>query len=156
MNINLTLFGQTIAFIVFVWFCLKYIWPPLINALNERKKTIADGLAAAVHGQQAQERGEQRAVEIIRDAKTQAQEILASAEKRRNEIVEEAKIEAKDEGERLVGAAHAEIEQETHRAREELRGQLASLVVAGASQILDKEVDAATHGQMLDGLVGQL
>ena len=156
MNINLTLFGQTIAFIVFVWFCMKYIWPPVMKALEERKKTIADGLAAAERGKREHELSEKKATEIIKEAKGQAQDILANAEKRRAEIVEEAKIEAKDEGERILASARAEIEQEAHRAREALRAQLASLVVAGAGQILNREIDSGAHSKMLDELVTQL
>ena len=156
MNINLTLIGQTIAFIVFVAFCLKYIWPPIMDALAARRKTIADGLAAAEKGQHQEELGKKRGAEIIVDAKARAQDILASAEKRRAEIIEQAKDEAKDEGERMLVAARVEIEQETHRAREALRGQLASLVIAGAGQILDKEIDDRAHHAMLDELVTQL
>ncbi len=156
MNINLTLIGQSIAFFVFVWFCMKYIWPPIMNALNERKKTIADGLAAAERGKKEQELGQKRASQIISDAKSQAQDILASAEKRRSEIIEEAKSEAKEEGERILAAAQSEIQQQTHQAREALRGQLASLVVAGAGRILDKEIDGGAHDRLLDELATQL
>lgn len=156
MNINITLIGQTIAFAVFVWFCMKFIWPPIMNALEARKKEIADGLAAAEKGQKAEERGREKATEIIKDAKSQAQEILGNAEKRRNEIIEEAKADAKTEGERLLASAKAEIEQEVNRAREELRGQVGTLVVTGASRILDKEVDAKAHGKLIDDLVAQL
>jgi F-type H+-transporting ATPase subunit b len=156
MNINLTLIGQTIAFAVFVWFCMKYIWPPIMNALEARKKEIADGLAAAEKGRKAEDRGTEKAGEIVKDAKSQAQEILGNAEKRRNEIIEEAKSDAKTEGERIMASARAEIEQEINRAREELRGQVAALVVSGAGRILDKEVDAKAHGKLIDDLVAQL
>lgn len=156
MNINVTLIGQTIAFAVFVWFCMKYIWPPIMNALEARKKEIADGLAAAEKGRKAEDLGKEKAIEIIKDAKSQAQEILGNAEKRRNEIIEEAKTDAKSEGERIMASARAEIEQEVNRAREELRGQVAALVVSGASRILDKEVDAKAHGKLIDDLTAQL
>lgn len=156
MNINFTLIGQTIAFAVFVWFCMRYIWPPIMNALEARKKEIADGLAAAEKGRKAEDRGKEKAGEIIKDAKSQAQEILGNAEKRRNEIIEEAKSDAKAEGERIMASARAEIEQEINRAREELRGQVAALVVSGAGRILDKEVDAKAHGKLIDDLVAQL
>ncbi|MDH3637072.1 MAG: F0F1 ATP synthase subunit B [Gammaproteobacteria bacterium] len=156
MNINLTLIGQSIAFFVFVWFCMKYVWPPIMNALDERKKTIADGLAAAERGMKEQELGQKKASQIIAEAKSQAQDILTSAEKRRTEIIEEAKNEAKDEGERILLAAQSEIEQQTHQAREALRGQLASLVITGAGQILEKEIDGGTHDKLLDDLVTQL
>lgn len=156
MNINLTLIGQSIAFLVFVWFCMKFIWPPLMSALEERKKTIADGLAAAEKGKKEQELSEQRATEVIREAKGKAAEIIAGAEKRGAEIVEEAKSDAKVEGERIITAAQSEIEQEINRAREALRGDLASLVATGAEQILGKEVDPKAHSKMLDELAAQL
>ncbi len=156
MNINLTLIGQSIAFLVFVWFCMKFIWPPLISALEERKKRIAEGLAAAERGKREQELSEQRATEVIKEAKGTAAEIIAGAERRGAEIVDEAKSDAKVEGERIVTAAQSEIEQEINRARETLRGELASLVTAGAEQILGKEVDSKTHSKMLDDLAAQL
>ena len=156
MNINLTLIGQTIAFAVFVWFCMKFIWPPVVKALEERRKNIADGLAAAERGQKEQELGEKRAAEVIKDAKGKAADIIASAEKRGGEIVDEAKQDAKTEGERLITAARGEIEQEMNRAREALRGEVASLAATGAAQILGKEVDAAVHSKMLDELATQL
>ena len=156
MNINLTLIGQSIAFIVFVWFCMKFIWPPVMAALEERKKTIADGLAAAERGKKEQELSEKRGVEVIREAKGKAAEILAGAEKRGAEIVDEAKSDAKVESERIVSAAQSEIDQEINRAREQLRGELAMLVTSGAGQILGKEVDADVHSKMLDELAAQL
>jgi len=156
MNINLTLIGQSIAFIVFVCFCMKFIWPPVMAALEERKKTIADGLAAAERGKKEQELSEKRGAEVIREAKGKAAEILAGAEKRGAEIVDEAKSDAKVESERIVTSAQSEIEQEINRAREQLRGELAMLVTAGAGQILGKEVDAAVHSKMLDELAAQL
>jgi len=156
MNINLTLIGQTIAFIVFVWFCMKFIWPPLMSALEERKKNIADGLAAAERGKKEQELSEKRGAEVIKEAKGKAAEILTGAEKRGAEIVDEAKSEARVEGERIISAAQSEIEQEINRAREALRGDLAMLVTAGAGQILGKEVDASAHSKLLDELAAQL
>ncbi len=156
MNINLTLIGQSIAFIVFVWFCMKFIWPPVMAALEERKKTIADGLAAGERGKKEQELSEKRGAEVIREAKGKAAEILAGAEKRGAEIVDEAKSDAKVESERIVSAAQSEIDQEINRAREQLRGELAMLVTSGAGQILGKEVDADVHSKMLDELAAQL
>ena len=156
MNINLTLIGQSLAFLVFVWFCMKYIWPPWMNALEERKKTIAEGLAAAERGKKEQELGEKRAAEVIKEAKGKAADIIAGAERRGAEIVDEAKSDAKTEGERIIAAAQTEIEQEINRARETLRGEVAVLATAGASQILGKEVDAKAHSKMLDELAAQL
>lgn len=156
MNINLTLIGQSIAFLVFVWFCMKFIWPPLMSALEERKKTIAEGLAAAERGKKEQELGEKRATEVIKEARGKAADIIAGAERRGAEIVDEAKTDAKTEGERIIAAAQTEIEQEINRARETLRGEVAALATAGAEQILAKEVDAKAHSKMLDELAAQL
>ncbi len=126
MNINLTLFLQMIAFAVFVWFCMKFVWPPIVNALAERKTKIAEGLAAAERGHHEQELGQKRAKEIMQEAKQQAAEIVNQAQKRAAEIVEEAKGDGDTEGERILTAAKAEIEQETNRAREELREKVAA------------------------------
>lgn len=156
MNINLTLIAQSIAFAVFVWFCMKFIWPPIMNALEQRKKNIAEGLAAAERGKKEHELSEKRAAEVIREAKGKAADIIAGAEKRGAEIVEEAKNDAKVEGQRIITAAHGEIEQEINRARETLRGELAALATAGAEQILGREVDHSAHGKMLDELAAQL
>ena len=156
MNINLTLIGQTITFIIFVWFCMKFIWPPIMNALNERRKTIADGLAAAAQGQRERERGHQEADQLIEQAKSQAQEIISRAEKRGAEVVAEAKQEARTEGERIITAAQGEIEMEANRAKEQLRTHVAQLAVAGAEQILSREVDAKAHEKMLADLAGNL
>ena len=156
MNINLTLFGQSITFVVFVWFCMKFVWPPIMNALEQRKKKIADGLAAAERGANEQRLAEKRAAETLHEAKQQAQEIINQAQKRANEIVEEAKVNARGEAERIVAAANAEIEQEVNRAREQLRGQVVSLAVAGAGKVLKKEIDAKANEQLLQDLVAQL
>ena len=156
MNINLTLIGQSITFIAFVWFCLKFIWPPLIGALEERKNKIADGLAAAERGAHEKELAEKRAAETLHEAKNQAQDIINQAQKRANEIVEESKDTARTEGERIVAAANAEIEQEVNRAREHLRGQVATLVIAGAEKVLKKEIDAKANEDLLQDLVAQL
>lgn len=156
MNINLTLIGQSITFAFFVWFCLKFVWPPIINALNERKAKIADGLAAAEKGKHDEELAKQRAAEILKDAKAQAQEIIRQAEKRSAEIVEEAKIAAKSEGERMITAAQAEIDQNVNRAREELRGQVVSLAVAGARKVLKKEIDEKANADLIKDLAAQL
>ena len=156
MNINLTIIGQLLAFSIFVWFTMLYVWPPLSNALETRRKRIADGLAAAERGQNEQRLAEERAKEVIKDAKQQASEIIAAAQKRANEVVEESKTTAREEGERIKEAAHADIEQEMNRAREELRKKLAGLVVHGAEQILAKEIDAKVHGDLLKNLAKKL
>lgn len=156
MNMNLTLIGQTLAFFLFVWFCKKFVWPPMIEAMQARQEQIADGLAAAQKGQQAQEVAEQEAAKLISDAKAQASEIISNAEKRGNSVVDEAKETAVSEKERIVASAQAEVEQSVHSAREELRGQVSSIAVAAASKIVDKEIDEKAHAGLLDDLVKQL
>jgi len=134
MNINLTLIGQSITFLFFVMFVMKFVWPPLMTALEERKKTIADGLAAAEKGKHDGELAKQRVLDTLKDAKVQAQDIIHLAEKRASEIVEESKDAARAEGDRILAAANAELEQEVNRAREQLRGQVVTLAVSGASK----------------------
>jgi len=156
MNINATLIGQSIAFFLFVWFVMKFVWPPLIAALDERKKTIADGLAAAERGQHEQELAEKKAAEYLKDAKEQASDVLSQAQKRASEIVEEAKDGAKEEAERILVAAHASIDQEVNRAKENLRQQVASITVAGAEKVLKREIDEKAHADIVDDLIAQI
>ena len=156
MNINLTLFGQTVTFIVFVWFCLKFIWPHIMKAMEDRKTQIAEGLAAGERGRHEQELAEQRAVEVIREAKDQAKEILALAHKRGDEIVEDAKGEGRAEGERMLRAAEAEIEQQINQAREKLRNDVVALAIQGAQQVLGSAVDEKAHTEQLNRLATQL
>jgi F-type H+-transporting ATPase subunit b len=156
MNINLTLLVQMIAFGVFVAFCMKYVWPPIMKALEERTAKIAEGLAAAERGKEQQELGEQRALEVMHEAKQSASEVVSQAQKRYNEIVDEAKRDANAEAERIRLAAHAEIEQETNRAREELRERMGSLAIAAAEKILQKEVDASAHKGIVDAFAKQI
>ena len=156
MNINLTLFGQTITFIVFVWFCLKFIWPFIMKAMEKRKTQIAEGLAAGERGRHDLELAEQRVVEVIREAKDQAKEILAQAHKRGDEIVEDAKADGRAEGERMLRAAEAEIDQQMNQAREKLRGDVVQLAIQGAQQVLNDEVDEKAHTEQLNRLAAQL
>lgn len=156
MNINLTLIGQSITFLFFVMFVMKFVWPPLVAALEERKKTIADGLAAAEKGKNDGELAKQRVLDTLKDAKAQAQDIINLAEKRASEIVEESKDTARVEGERIIAAANAELEQEVNRAREQLRGQVVSLAVSGASKVLKREIDEKANEDLLKDLVAQL
>jgi F-type H+-transporting ATPase subunit b len=156
MDINLTLIGQSITFFLFIWFTMKFVWPPITNALNARKAQIADGLAAAEKGKHDEELAKHKIAELLRDAKAQAQEIIGQAEKRAAEIIDAAKGNAKLEGERILVAANAEIEQNVHRAREQLRSQVASLAVAGASRVLKKEINVAANEDLLKDLVAQL
>jgi F-type H+-transporting ATPase subunit b len=156
MNINITLVSQMIAFAVFVYFCMRYVWPPIIKALDERTSKIAEGLAAAERGQQEQELGQQRALELMKEAKTNASDIVGQAQKRYNDILDEAKRDAQAEAERIQTAAHAEIEQEINRAREELRERMATLAVAAAEKILQKEIDANAHKAIVDSFAKQI
>ena len=156
MNINFTLIGQTITFVVFVLFCMKYIWPPLMRVLEERKTRIADGLAAAEKGKHELELAEKRALEVLKKAKANAQEVIGLAEKRAAEIADQTKDQARAEAERIVQSARADIDQEVNRAKESLRAAVTALAVAGAEKILEKEVDAKAHARLLDSLVKQL
>jgi F-type H+-transporting ATPase subunit b len=156
MNFNATLIGQSITFIFFVWFCMKFVWPPIMNALETRKKQIADGLAAAEQGRKSLEASSKQADQAIQDARSRAADILAQAEKRGSQVVEEAKVAAKAEGDREKAAAKADIQQEVSRAREQLREQVAALAVAGAEKILRREVDAKAHADLLEGIKKQL
>ncbi|MBF0218551.1 MAG: F0F1 ATP synthase subunit B [Gammaproteobacteria bacterium] len=149
MNINATLIGQAITFFVFVWFCMKFVWPPIMQALEERKKNIADGLAAAERGRHEHELAEQRAIEILHEAKEEARSIITQAHNRGIELIEESKGSARVEGDRLLVAAHAEIEQEVNRARELLRQQVAQLAIEGASRVIRREIDAKVHSDLL-------
>ncbi len=156
MNINLTLIGQSITFFIFVWFTMKFVWPPILKALEERKAKIADGLAAAERGVHEQALAQQRAAEVLKEAKQQAAKIIGQAEARGTEVLEEAKHKAQAEAARIVEAAQGEIEQAANSARETLRGQLAELAVAGASQILAREIKADDHRDLLNKLATQL
>jgi F-type H+-transporting ATPase subunit b len=156
MNFNATLIGQTITFIVFVWFCMKFVWPPIMNALEERRRKIADGLSAAERGKHEKELAEERAREILRDAKAQAGEIISRADKRAAEIIDEAKQDARAEGNRIKTAAEAELEQEVNRVKESLRGQVVSIALAGAGKVLEREVTESTHADLLDKLAAEL
>lgn len=156
MNMNLTLIGQAISFAIFVWFCMKYVWPPIIKALEEREGRIADGLAAAERGRQELEEAEQRREDLMRDGKDKAQEFINQAQKRADEIVEAAKAAARDEAERIKAGAEAEIEQHRNQAREELRGQVAALALVGAEQVLMREIDEGAHRDVLDKLATSL
>jgi len=156
MNINLTLIGQLVTFVVFVWFTMKYVWTPIMGALEARRKEIADGLAAAERGQHEQELAQERAKEALHEAKQQAAEIVNQAHKRAGEIVDEAKQDAKAEGDRILTAAQTEIEQELNRSREALREKVAILVVSGAEKILQKEINADAHKDVVDNVAGQI
>ncbi len=156
MDPNLTLIGQSIAMIVFVWFCMKFIWPPIMNAIEERQEQIAAGLAAAEKGQAKLEQSKAEAEGIIADARKQATGILDQAHSFANEIVSEGKSEGVKERDRQLAAAKADIEQEANRAREELRGEVSAIAIASAEKILQREIDAKQHEDILSKLAAEL
>jgi F-type H+-transporting ATPase subunit b len=156
MNINFTLIAQAIAFAVLIWFTVKFVWPPLLKAIEARQKEIADGLAAAQEGKSALEVAAKKSEVTLNEAKQKASEIIGQAEKRASQIIEEAKVNAKTEGDRIIAGAKAEIDQEVNRAKEGLRVQVSNLAIAGAEKILRKEIDAKTHGDMLSKLAAEL
>ena len=156
MDINATILGQSVAFAVFVFFCFKFVWPPLIAAMQERSEKIANGLQAADQAEKDLDLAKEKAAETLREAKQQAATLIEQANKRANQMVEEAKEQARAEGERLKAAAQAEVEQELNRAKEALRGQVATLSVAGAEKILGSAVDQGAHSAMLDKLASEL
>jgi F-type H+-transporting ATPase subunit b len=156
MSFNLTLIAQAVAFALFIWFSIKFVWPPMLTAIEARQKQIADGLTAAEQGKKSLEVSAKRAEQAIAEARGRAAEIIAQAEKRGAQLVEEAKGAAKAEGDREKAAAKADIQQEAQRAREQLREQVAALAVAGAEKILKREVDAKAHADLLNGIKAQL
>lgn len=156
MSINATLIGQMITFALLVWFTMKFVWPPLYRSLEERKKRIADGLAAAEKGQEEMELAEKRAINVLKEAKEQSADIVNLAQKRANEIVEESKDAAKKEGERLILAAQAQIDQELQQVKENLRKEVSSLALNAAEQILSVEIDQAKHQEILNKVSNQI
>lgn len=156
MNINLTMLGQTIGFAIFIFFCAKYVWPPIVQAMQERQKKIADGLAASDRANQDLELAQQRATQELREARDEAATIVDKANKRATQMVEDAKQEAREQGDRMLAQAREEIEQERQQARDALRAEVASLAIAGAEKILESSVDAKAHSEMLDKLSAEL
>lgn len=156
MNFNATFFGQLIAFAVFVWFCMKFVWPLVLGKIQEREKRIADGLAAATEGQQTLEKARQTLQQSIDQGKEQAADLIRQGERRREELIEQARAEADVEGKRRLQLAEQEMESIEERVRQQLGQQLAALAVAGAERILQSEVDAETHNEMLEQLGNNL
>jgi F-type H+-transporting ATPase subunit b len=156
VNFNATLIGQTIAMIFFVWFCAKYIWPPLIGAIDGRRQGIADGLAAAEQGKKDLEAASATADHVEREARDRASKIIAEAESRYNEILEQARADARAERERQVAAAADEILQERNRARDELRNEVVGLALSSAESIVKREIDPSVHKELLDDLVARI
>jgi F-type H+-transporting ATPase subunit b len=156
MNINFTLFAQAIAFAAFIWFTVRFVWPPLLAAIEERQKKIAEGLAAADKGSKSLEEAQVRIKALVEDARGQARQILDQAQVRANGIVEEARASADQERERIIQTAKAEVDQQINKARDELRGQVAAIAVAGAEKILAREIDTRTHQDLLNKLAAQI
>jgi len=156
MNFNLTLIAQAITFAVLVLVIVKFVWPPLLEAIETRQKEIADGLAAAQEGRSALDVAAKKSETTLNEAKQKASEIVGQAEKRATQIIEEAKGAAKVEGERIIAGAKAEIDQEVNRAKEGLRAQVSVLAITGAEKILRKEIDSKTHTDMLSKLAAEL
>jgi len=156
MDITFTLIAQALTFAILIWFTAKFIWPPLMNAIEARQTTIAEGLAAGERGKHDLEMAAKRSAEIIREAKEKAAGILAGGDQRASEIVEEAKAQAKVEGDRIIAGAKAEIDQEVFRAKEQLRTQVSAIALAGAGKILGREIDAKAHNDLLEKLVAEI
>ncbi len=156
MNINLTLIGQAISFAIFVWFCMKYVWPPITSALDQRKKTIADGLSAAELGQQSLEKAKVDVEEKLTEAKSEAKNIIAMAEKRQSDILDEASVKASEETSKKLKLAEQEVEQLSMRLKESLKQDVSKLVVEGAEMILKKEIDKSVHDKAIKELVAKI
>ena len=156
MNLTFTMIAQGFVFALFIWFTVKFVWPPLLRAIETRQKNIVEGLAEAEKGRNSLVEAKQEADQILAEARVRAQEIVATADKAANARVEESKGAAKTEGERIVTAAHAQVQQEVQSAKQQLREQVAALAVAGAEKILRREVDAKAHADMLNQLKAQI
>ncbi len=156
MNLNATIIGQSIAFFVFVWFCMKYVWPPITAILEERQKKIADGLEAAERAQRDLNLAQNKAAEELRDAKKQGADLIELANKRANQIIDDAKEKAREEGQRLIAGAKAEIDLELQRAKEALRAQVAAIAIAGAEKILESSIDQAANEELVKKLATEL
>lgn len=156
MDITLTIIGQSVAFFVFWWFCAKYVWPPFMNIMEERRQKIADGLEAAARAQKDLELAQAKSTDQLKEAKADAAAIIDQANKRGAQIVDEAKEQAKEEGKRIIAGAQAEIEQEMNRAKEALRAQVTAIAIAGAEKILEGSVDQAANEEMLSKLASEL
>ncbi|GAB3025868.1 F0F1 ATP synthase subunit B [Bowmanella dokdonensis] len=156
MNINATLIGQLIAFAVFVLFCMKFVWPPIMAAIEERQKKIADGLAASDRAEKDLQIAQEKAKEQLKEAKYQAADIIEQAKKRAAQIVDQETERAHQEREKIIASGHTEIEAERNRAKEELRKQVAVLAVAGAEKILARQIDAAAQSDIVEKLVAEL
>lgn len=156
MDITLTIIGQSVAFFVFWWFCVKFVWPPFMNIMEERRQKIADGLEAAARAEKDLQLAQAKSTDQLKEAKVEAAGIIDLANKRGSQIVDEAKQQAKEEANRIIAGAQAEIEQEVNRAKEALRAQVSAIAVAGAEKILEGSIDQAANEDMLNKLASEL
>lgn len=156
MSINLTLIGQAITFGIFVWFTMKYVWPLIISAMQEREQTIADGLAAAERGHYELEKAHKKAKEIIDEAMSKATDIVEKANHRANVIVDESKQEAKEKYNQIVASAETDIMQQTAKLKEELRKEVASIAVLGAERIIRRSIDNKVQNDLISDFVANL
>lgn len=156
MNINATLLGQAIVFLMFVWFCMKFIWPPIIAAIEERQKNISDGLASAERSTKDLELAQAKASNVMQEAKRNAAEVIEQANKRKAQIIDEAREDALIERNKILEQGKSELETEQNRARSELRKSVANLAIIGAEKILEREVDAKTHKDILENITAKL
>jgi F-type H+-transporting ATPase subunit b len=156
MSINLTLFAQAIVFALFIWFTIRFVWPPLVRMMEERQRTIADGLAAAEKGARSLHDAQAQTARMVEEARAQARQILDQAQVRANGLLEEARQSADQERARIIAAGKAEVDQQLNKVREELRAQVATIAVAGAERILAREIDPRAHQDLLDQLAAQI
>ena len=156
MDINITLLGQMITFGIFVWFTMRFVWPPIMQALTERQKQIADGLAAGERGKHELELAQQKAATLLREAKDQATELLAQADKRAAAMRDEAKVQAREEGERLIQLAKVEITQQQQQAKEALRQEVAALALFSAEKVLGQQIDEQLHNNLVSNMLSEM
>ena len=156
MNFNFTLIGQLLAFILFVWFCMRYVWPPMLQILEEREKEVADGLEAASRGKRELEEANTQRVAIVDEAKKEAADLVGQAGQRANQMVEDAKSQAQEEVDRIKTSAKADLEQAAKKAREEIRSEVSALVVAGAEKILGSEIDQEKNAEIIEEISKEL
>ena len=156
MNFNFTLIGQLLAFILFVWFCMRYVWPPMLQILEEREKEVADGLEAASRGKRELEEANTQRVAIVDEAKKEAADLVSQAGQRANQMVEDAKSQAQEEADRIKTSAKADLEQAAKKAREEIRSEVSALVVSGAEKILGSEIDQEKNAEIIEEISKEL
>ena len=156
MNFNFTLIGQLLAFILFVWFCMRYVWPPMLQILEEREKEVADGLEAASRGRRELEEANTQREAIVDEAKKEAAELVGQAGQRANQMVEDAKSQAQEEADRIKASAKSDLEQAAKKAREEIRSEVSALVVAGSEKVLGSEIDQEKNAEIIEEISKEL